>query len=166
MAGGGFKKAFQYLGMSADKSVLDDLSDEEYYDEYPMDEEADANSTTAQVTPITRANTHREMHIAHSQGGELRRITTLHPRSYNDARVIGEAFRSGIPVIINLSDMDDADAKRLVDFSAGLIFGLRGAIERVTNKVFLLSPENIEVLAGQEVEAEDPNHGATFFNQS
>ncbi|MCU1692903.1 MAG: hypothetical protein JWM64_1994, partial [Frankiales bacterium] len=73
------------------------------------------------------------------------RITTLHPRTYNEARTIGEHFRSGTPVIMNLTEMDDTDAKRLVDFAAGLIFGLHGSIERVTNKVFLLSPEHVEV---------------------
>ncbi len=53
---------------------------------------------------------------------ELTRITTLHPRTYNEARTIGENFREGVPVIMNLSEMDDADAKRLVDFAAGLVF--------------------------------------------
>ena len=75
------------------------------------------------------------------------RITTLHPRTYNEARTIGEHFRAGTPVIMNLSEMDDADAKRLVDFAAGLTFGLHGRIERVTAKVFLLSPHNVTVTA-------------------
>jgi len=90
------------------------------------------------------------------------RITTVHPRTYNDARTIGEQFRDGTPVIMNLTEMDDGDAKRLVDFAAGLIFGLRGRIERITNKVFLLSPEHVEVTA------EDKARIATggFFNQS
>jgi cell division inhibitor SepF len=77
----------------------------------------------------------------------LARITTLHPRSYNEARTIGEHYRDGTPVIMNLTDMDDADAKRLVDFAAGLAFALRGSIDKVTNKVFLLSPPNIDVTA-------------------
>ena len=106
----------------------------------------------------------REVPQTTMSASELRRITTVHPRSYNDARVIGEAFRGGTPVIMNLSDMDDADAKRLVDFSAGLIFGLHGAIERVTNKVFLLSPEHVEI-TGEEQAA--PQEGrAVFYNQS
>jgi cell division inhibitor SepF len=74
-------------------------------------------------------------------------ITTLHPRPYNEARQIGESFRDGKPVIMNLTEMNDADAKRLVDFAAGLSFGLRGSIERVTNKVFLLSPRDVAVTA-------------------
>ena len=90
------------------------------------------------------------------------RITTMHPRTYNEARTIGEHFREGIPVIINLTDMDDADARRLVDFSTGLVFGMHGSIERVTNKVFLLTPANVEITA------EDKSMIAEggFFNQS
>ena len=90
------------------------------------------------------------------------RITTLHPRTYNEARTIGEHFRDGTPVIMNLTEMDDVDAKRLVDFAAGLIFGLRGSIERVTNKVFLLSPEHVEVTAEDKARIA----GGGFFNQS
>lgn len=90
------------------------------------------------------------------------RITTLLPRSYNDARRIGEEYREGIPVIINLTGMEDADAKRIVDFSAGLVFGLRGTIERITNKVFLLSPHSVDV--GAEARAQIAQEG--FFTQS
>ncbi len=92
---------------------------------------------------------------------ELRRITTIHPRTYNEAKSIGESFRGGTPVIMNLTDMTDADAKRLVDFSAGLVFGLRGSIERVTNKVFLLSPEHVTVTGEAP-----PARPAHLFNQS
>ncbi|WP_375475107.1 cell division protein SepF [uncultured Jatrophihabitans sp.] len=88
-------------------------------------------------------------------------ITALHPRTYNEARTIGEQFRKNTPVIMNLSDMDDADAKRLVDFAAGLTFGLHGRIERVTAKVFLLSPHNVSVTAQDKARIENG-----FFNQS
>ncbi|MBC7375073.1 MAG: cell division protein SepF [Frankiales bacterium] len=93
---------------------------------------------------------------------EAYRITTLHPRTYNEARTIGEHFRQGTPVIMNLTEMDDVDAKRLVDFAAGLIFGLRGSIERVTNKVFLLSPEHVQVTAEDKARIAEGG----FFNQS
>lgn len=92
----------------------------------------------------------------------MSRIVTLHPRTYNEARVIGENFRDGIPVIMNLSEMSDADAKRLVDFAAGLIFSVRGSIERVTNKVFLLSPPNVSVAAEEKQRLAEGG----FFNQS
>jgi cell division inhibitor SepF len=90
------------------------------------------------------------------------RVTTLHPRTYNEARAIGEHFREGTPVIMNLTEMDDADAKRLVDFAAGLIFGLHGSIDRVTAKVFLLSPHNVEVTAEERQRLAEGG----FFNQS
>jgi cell division inhibitor SepF len=90
------------------------------------------------------------------------RITTVHPRTYNEARTIGERYREGCPVIMNLSDLDDADAKRLVDFAAGLIFGLRGSIERVTAKVFLLSPQDVDVTAEDKARIREGG----FFNQS
>lgn len=111
----------------------------------------------APVTPIKRAASSRD------EDFELRQITTVHPRSYNDAKLIGESFRDGVPVIMNVTDMGEAEAKRLVDFSAGLVFGLRGTIERVTNKVFLLSPATVEVL-GEDKKASEEQ--AAFFNQS
>jgi cell division inhibitor SepF len=96
------------------------------------------------------------------QTADLARITTLHPRTYNEARTIGEHFREGIPVIMNLTEMVDSDARRLVDFAAGLIFGLRGSIDKVTNKVFLLSPANVEVTAEDKARIAERD----FFNQS
>ena len=93
---------------------------------------------------------------------DLTRIETVHPRSYNDARRIGEDYRDGVPVIMNLSELEDADAKRIIDFAAGLVFGMRGSIERITNKVFLLSPANVDV--GDEARAQIAKDG--FFNQS
>ncbi|WP_033292331.1 cell division protein SepF [Amycolatopsis jejuensis] len=77
----------------------------------------------------------------------LSRITTLHPTSYLEARAIGEHYREGIPVIINLTEMENADAKRIVDFAAGLAFAVRGSMDKVTNKVFLLSPPDVDVTA-------------------
>jgi len=98
---------------------------------------------------------------SHPRMADVSRIITVHPRTYNEARTIGEHFRDGVPVIMNLSSMEDVDAKRLVDFAAGLIFGLHGTIERVTSKVFLLSPQNVTVAA------EDKERIAGgFFNQS
>lgn len=92
----------------------------------------------------------------------LDRIVTLHPRYYNEARTIGEHFRAGNPVIINLTEMDESEHKRLVDFASGLAFGLHGTIERVTKKVFLLSPANVSVSSEDKSMAAQ----ASFFNQS
>jgi cell division inhibitor SepF len=90
------------------------------------------------------------------------RIVTLHPRTYSEARSIGEQYREGNPVIMNLSDMEETERKRLVDFASGLVFGLHGSIERVTSKVFLLSPENVSVSNDAKTAAAQ----ASFYNQS
>jgi cell division inhibitor SepF len=90
------------------------------------------------------------------------RIVTVQPRFYSDVRTIGEHYRNGQPVIMNLSDVEESERKRLVDFASGLVFGHYGSIEKVTTKVFLLTPPNVAV------SSEDKNAAAqaSFFNQS
>ena len=89
-------------------------------------------------------------------------IFTIHPRFYNEARTVGEHFREGQPVLMNLSDMEESERKRLVDFASGLVFGHHGSIERVTSKVFLLTPANVRVSSEHKAAAAE----ASFFNQS
>jgi len=168
------RKMAVYLGLVEDDHRYDDRYDGEYgpeeYDEYPDEhdelpepaERHDAQFIPAEPGPDTGRNGHYGQTATLTQTTDLARITTLHPRTYNEARTIGEHFRDGTPVIMNLTEMVDSDAKRLVDFAAGLIFGLHGSIERVTNKVFLLSPANVEVAA--EDKARIVERG--FFNQS
>ncbi|GLZ42160.1 cell division protein SepF [Actinokineospora sp. NBRC 105648] len=90
---------------------------------------------------------HRPIDQPVSTGYPLGRVITLHPTSYSEARTIGEHYRDGRPVIMNLTELADADAKRLVDFAAGLVFALRGSMDKVTNKVFLISPPNADPTA-------------------
>jgi cell division inhibitor SepF len=104
----------------------------------------------------------RERAVVTEEDDRRYQITTLHPTTYNEARTIGEHFRDGVPVIMNLTEMAEADAKRLVDFAAGLAFGLRGTMERVTNRVFLLSPANVQVTAEDKARIAEGG----FFNQS
>ncbi|MGH3515813.1 MAG: cell division protein SepF [Haloechinothrix sp.] len=99
-----------------------------------------------QPEPVARLRPVAE-HVRPVMRDPLSRIVTMHPSGYAEARGIGEHFRDGNPVIMNLTEMDNADAKRLVDFAAGLAFALRGTIDKVTNKVFLLSPPDIDVTA-------------------
>jgi cell division inhibitor SepF len=87
----------------------------------------------------------RRMQMLFDEGSPLSKITTLRPKDYSEARTIGERFRDGTPVIMDLVSMDNADAKRLVDFAAGLAFALRGSFDKVATKVFLLSPPDVEV---------------------
>ena len=89
-------------------------------------------------------------------------IVTLHPRMYSDVRAIGEHYRVGQPVIMNLSDMEESERKRMIDFASGLVFGHHGSIERVTSKVFLLTPPNVNVSNEDKTAAAQ----ASFFNQS
>ena len=89
----------------------------------------------------------RRMAMLFEEGSPLSKITTLRPKDYSEARTIGEHFRDGTPVIMDLVSMDNADAKRLVDFAAGLAFALRGSFDKVATKVFLLSPADIDVSA-------------------
>ncbi len=155
------RKMAVYLGLVEDDRRYQDKYDS--YDEYEeYDEPADAvEPDQARADYGGYASDHRADPVPPQQV-ELARITTLHPRTYNEARTIGEHFREGTPVIMNLTEMVDSDARRLVDFAAGLIFGLRGSIDKVTNKVFLLSPANVEVTA--EDKARIAERG--FFNQS
>jgi cell division inhibitor SepF len=160
------RKMAVYLGLVEDDSRYD----EQYQDEFGTDEYEEYGAEFIDQSDSREVIRHaeagklpeREPPAVTMQTTDLARITTLHPRTYNEARTIGEHFREGTPVIINLTEMVDSDARRLVDFSAGLIFGLRGSIDRVTNKVFLLSPANIEVAA--EDKARIAERG--FFNQS
>jgi len=161
------RKMAVYLGL-----VEDDHRYQDKYDSYGEYEDYDDQADRPEQADEPDVRGGRDDYVGYqpadwrtehvTQTTDLTRITTLHPRTYNEARTIGEHFREGTPVIMNLTEMVDSDAKRLVDFAAGLIFGLRGSIERVTNKVFLLSPANVEVTA--EDKARIAERG--FFNQS
>jgi cell division inhibitor SepF len=164
------RKMGVYLGLLEDTERYDEYYDE--YDESTQPARADEPARPAPVASIAErrrpggatstSTTAAPRAAATGTVAELSRITTLHPRTYNEARTIGENFREGVPVIMNLSEMDDADAKRLVDFAAGLVFAVRGTIERVTAKVFLLSPPNVTVAAEDKQRIAEGG----FFNQS
>jgi len=147
---GALHRAMVYLGFSED--------------DLPPD--PDHGGRAASVTQLHDVNDPRFSGSAPPQEGaasmDLRMIQTVKPRSYNDAKMIGKAFREGIPIIINLTEMADAYAKRLIDFAAGLSFGLRGSIERVTTAVFVLSPAHVTL--GVDTEPVSAEQG--FFNQS
>lgn len=154
------RKIGVYLGLVEDDPMAS------HYDDYGQRAESDQRLSIVETAP---PRAHEADHTLQQQGGSvalstagMEAIHTIHPRSYNDARRVGEEYRSGHPVILNLTEMADSDAKRIVDFAAGLVFGLHGTIERVTNKVFLLSPQNVDVRDAPAVrQARDG-----FFNQS
>ena len=173
---GAMRRIGEYLGLLEDTGRYDEYAD------YDTDYDTRHDGGYADQGPVAVAKpTRRELRearqaatVAHlddrrrgvptgaTSVAELSRITTLHPRTYNEARTVGENFRDGVPVIMNLTEMDDSDAKRLVDFAAGLVFATRGSIERITSKVFLLSPPNVTVAAEEKARLVEGG----FFNQS
>jgi cell division inhibitor SepF len=169
---GAMRKMAVYLGLVEDEEdQYDELETEQpeptlvrrYAADDPRVEQRPAEQRPSVVRRAPRAaEASRVAATAVAPPRPSYRITTVQPRTYNEARQIGEYFREDVPVIMNLTEMDDHDAKRLVDFAAGLIFGLRGSIERVTNKVFLLSPRDVEVTAEDKALIAEGG----FFNQS
>jgi cell division inhibitor SepF len=172
---GAMRRIGEYLGLLEDTGRYDDEYDDYagYDDGYAEQTQAPARAprvreahgaTVADISTRRRGPKGGGVAVAPAMSvAELSRITTLHPRTYNEARTVGENFRDGTPVIMNLSEMDDSDAKRLVDFAAGLVFATRGTIERITNKVFLLSPPNVTVAAEDKARLVETGG---FFNQS
>ena len=149
-----FKEAAAYLGLvEGSAAKVADVNDD-----------MGTGTPTLELAPqpANTPSTYVTAPAASPRPQEISRIVTVEPLNYNDAKRIGEEFRSGVPVIMSLNGMDDEDAKRLVDFAAGLVYGLRGSIERVTTKVFLLSPANVDI--GSAARAQMRGDG--FFNQS
>jgi cell division inhibitor SepF len=95
------------------------------------------------------------------RGGEV----TVHlviPKSFNDAQQIADQFKDAVPVIINLQSTDTELSKRLIDFASGLTYALEGGMQRIADKVFLLTPRNVEVSAEERARLIEKG----FFNQS
>ena len=139
------RKTMVYLGLADEE--YDDVAPEHTAAPAPAASAAASAGRPAPVTPLRRPA------APHPAPAGLNEILTVHPRHYKDAQTIAESFREGIPVIINLSQMSEPEARRLIDFASGLSMGLYGKIERVTNKVFLLSPAHVAV-SGDQAEAE------------
>jgi cell division inhibitor SepF len=153
------KKTMVYLG----------LADEELEAETPPSTASPAPIVHAAPAPAPKSGAAvtplRKNHVQPTPPqAEMNEILTVHPRQYRDAQVIAESFREGVPDIINLSQMSDADARRLIDFASGLSQGLYGKIERVTSKVFLLSPAHV-VVSGEAGETEG-DVDASFFTHA
>ena len=175
---GVFRKTMVYLGLMepGDEAYDDDL----YADPYDDVEPASARPVSSNVRsargryddsashgalalrPDTRPRADDDGFARFAEAPVPYKISTFQPVAYNDIQKIGERYREGFPVIMNLTEMDDKSAMRLIDFASGLIFGLHGSIEKVTNKVFLLSPSNVEVSAEDKARIREGG----FFNQS
>lgn len=132
------KNAMSFLGMADVVDDDEDIADKEVTGEgfdtdhsvTPMGQQSSSSAQDSESTPF-------QSHI--------NRITTIHPKSYEDAQMVGRALRDGVPVVLNLTGVSESVAYRIVDFSAGVVFGVRGSIERVTPRVFLLSPAQVNI---------------------
>jgi cell division inhibitor SepF len=145
------KKTMVYLGLADEDTSYDAPA----YAAAPQ--VAPVSAGRAQVTPLRR-NTAKNQ-----AASDMNEIVTVHPKQYSDAKVIAENFREGVPVIMNLSQMTETDARRLIDFASGLSQGLFGKIERVTSKVFMLSPAHVAVSG--DAAAETAEVDTTFFGE-
>ncbi len=155
---GVWKKTMQYLGLVED----DDLED--------LDDGTEASDMGAEPPRVQRINRevtsvdHPETIVRTMPSSRVPAMASIHrsePRRFNDARDIGERYRQGVPVIMNLQGADDTIARRLVDFASGLVFGLDGKIEMVASRVYLLTPANMEVSAEERERLVEGG----FFNQ-
>lgn len=150
-----FRKVANFLGLVDDEEMAENTV--AVSDTYRPRSVAPLSSTRSVETPSYVKSVAPEV-----KETVIDRIITLHPRVYSEARTIGEHYRSGQPVIMNLSDMEESERKRIIDFASGLVFGHHGSIERVTSKVFLLTPPNVSVSNEEKSAAAN----ASFFNQS
>ncbi|MCX7521516.1 cell division protein SepF [Microbacterium sp. STN6] len=152
------KKTMVYLGLADEELEYEEEQQPRHVAPVAPVQSAPAPAGRAPVTPLRKTNNARNATVQ-----EMNEILTVHPRQYRDAQVIAESFREGVPVIINLSQMSDGDARRLIDFASGLSQGLYGKIERVTSKVFLLSPSHVVVSGEHTQESESES---SFFAQA
>jgi cell division inhibitor SepF len=153
---GVWKKTLQYLGLVEDEELED------------LDEQMESgHSEAGDVRRVPRtevAQVERPEAIVRTIPATRPAMSSIHraePKRFNEARDIGERYRQGIPVIMNLQSTDDAIARRLVDFASGLVFGLDGKIEMVASRVYLLTPANMEVSAEERERLVEGG----FFNQ-
>jgi cell division inhibitor SepF len=155
---GVWRKTMQYLGLVEDEELED------------IDEGIDAPGAHGDTTSVRRmhraemASAERPEAIVRTMPASRPSAAAIHraePKRFNEAREIGERFRQGIPVIMNLQGADDAVARRLVDFASGLVFGLDGKIEMVASRVYLLTPADVEVSAEERERIVEGG----FFNQ-
>jgi cell division inhibitor SepF len=156
---GVWKKTLTYLGLVEDEDDYEDL------DDIGAEPVRETTSVRRLARPSAASDmggsTVRTIPSPRAQAGAATSIHKSEPKRFNDAREVGDKFRSGIPVIMNLQGTDDAVARRLVDFASGLVYGLEGKIENVANRVYLLTPASVEVSAE---ERERLREGG-FYNQ-
>ena len=113
------------------------------------EDEPIASSRTRTLRPVDNGGSDIQVHL-------------VIPRNFNDAQQVADQFKRSVPVILNLQTADHELSKRMIDFCSGLTYALDGGMQRIAEKVFLLTPKNVEVSA--EDRARLVENG--FFNQS
>jgi len=137
------------------------------YDDWTESEEAERPARQERPeraparTPAPRVRGARHMEAVPNPGSV--RVHLVLPRSFNDAQQIADKFKHSIPVILNLQSADPELSKRLIDFASGLTYALDGGMQRVADKVFLLTPRNVEVSAEQRAQLLERGG---FYNQA
>jgi cell division inhibitor SepF len=134
-------------------------SRQDYTDDWTDPEPEDLRRTSI-LRP--RAETRRVRTLEPVRGPGTSRVHLILPRSFNDAQQVADRFKDGVPVILNLQSADSELSKRLIDFASGLTYALDGGMQRIADKVFLLTPRDIELSA--EDRARMLERG--FFNQA
>ncbi len=112
--------------------------------------------------PGSKAQTRVLRPTGNGRKSRAARVHLVIPKSFNDAQQIGDKIKESVPVIINLQTADSELSKRLIDFASGLTYGLGGGMQRIAERVFLLSPRNVEVSAEEKARLIEKG----FFNQS
>jgi cell division inhibitor SepF len=151
---GVWKKTLNYLGLVED--------DEEFVEDLPDVEPAPVRRMRPQ--PVRDVSSEAEGVVRTIAAPRPAASSTIHksePKRFNEAREVADRFKDGTAVIMNLQSTEDATARRLVDFASGLVYGLDGKIELVANRVYLLTPADVEVSA----EERERLAGGGFYNQ-
>ena len=192
---GSWRKVGAFLGLVPEDGARDEFADE-YHDgdgyhedyaardprsaDYAEDDYADESHDGYQQGPRPVPSGYSDVQLTHGSlavqpRADLRRDVesaaairpvTVKLTGFSEARVIGEKFREGKPVILDMTEMDDAGARRLVDFAAGLAFALRGSIDKVTTKVFMLLPPDTDVADIGEYEPARAGYSGSFADSS
>ena len=177
-----WNRTLVYFGIAEDEDWDEDLtvSDEEVERDYRRRDRAnvrrlprrreqepwadqDSVSEPSLEQPPARSSSRRSRLRGVDSGSQVR-VHLVLPRSFNDAQQIADRFKDSVPVILNLQNADTELSKRLIDFASGLTYALDGSMQRVADKVFLLTPRNVEVSAEERARVLDPSGG--FFNQA
>ena len=124
---------------------------------------ATRSTTSSPTTPPARGAQTRVLRpVGNGRAGDQVRVHLVVPKNFNDAQQIADKFKDSVPVILNLQGADTDLSKRLIDFASGLTYALDGGMQRIADKVFLLTPRNVEVSAEERARLLEKG----FFNQS